>query len=253
MGKSPSDEDEDDSIPLENLLTQDASSPDHGVGCLTDPDNERRFEFYYDATPDHSVDRPIVVVNDTDWYRELPEGHINGEFPALTWKFHSEQGLMFSEWSDLSANWSRLDYFLSCFPYTTLENIVKNTNIKLTDKGLREIDMNELLKFFGIMILMTGLEFHNTLSLWDNNHNPSMPYIKYGRFTKLVTMSPGRFDDILMCLRFSHQPVHCPVEMTAEQYQWSLVDDFIDQFNMHRLSCMVPCHMVCYCFCYALP
>ena len=49
----------------------------------------------------------------------------------------------------------------------------------------------------------------------------------------LIICGCAQFDNLWMCIHFSHQPPACPLDMSSEQYHWRLVDDFINNFNKH--------------------
>jgi hypothetical protein len=49
------------------------------------------------------------------------------------------------------------------------ENIIYLTNKKLQDDKQGEMGMGELLKFFGVLILITWFEFNNHTDLWSPN------------------------------------------------------------------------------------
>ena len=58
-------------------------------------------------------------------------------------------------------------------------------------------------------------------------------YVPAAHFGKTGMFRP-RFDFLFHCIRFSDQPNIRPDGMSAEVYQWKLVDDFITAFNLHR-------------------
>ena len=64
-----------------------------------------------------------------------------------------------------------LDYFLACFPKTQIEEMVSCTNTVLEDIDLDHafsLTVGELLKFFGVLILITRFEFGSRASLWSD-------------------------------------------------------------------------------------
>ena len=88
----------------------------------------------------------------------------------------------------------------------------------------------EIVKFFGVMLLVTHFEFGSRASLWSNvTTNKYIPVPSFG----LTGMPRKWFDDLWMCIWFSEQPPNCPSDMTSEQYRWRLVDDFVKNFNEH--------------------
>ena len=116
------------------------------------------------------------------------------------------------------------------FPPEQLQLILQLTNNKLAMARKNYTMAGEIVKFFGVMLLVTWFEFGSRASLWSNTStNKYIPAPSFG----LTGMPQKRFDDLWMCIRFSDQPHNRPSEMTSEQYHWRLVDDFIKNFNEH--------------------
>ena len=87
----------------------------------------------------------------------------------------------------------------------------------------------EIVKFFGVMLLVTRFEFGSRASLWSNvTTNKYIPAPSFG----ITGMPRKQFDNLWMCIRFSEH--NRPSDMTSEQYCWRLVDDFVKNFNEHR-------------------
>ena len=100
----------------------------------------------------------------------------------------------------------------------------------------------EIVKFFGVMLLVTQFEFGSQASLWSNTStNKYIPAPSFG----LTGMPWKQFDDLWMCIRFSDQPCNHPSEMTMEQYCWRLVDDFVKNFNEHQVQNFSPSDEIC--------
>ena len=119
------------------------------------------------------------------------------------------------------------------FPPEQLQLILQLTNNKLAMARKNYIMTGEIVKFFGVMLLVTRFEFGSWASLWSNKSiNKYIPASSFG----LTGMPQKQFDDLWMCIRFSDQPCNCPSEMTSEQYHWRLVDDFVKNFNEHRVQ-----------------
>ena len=91
----------------------------------------------------------------------------------------------------------------------------------------------EIVKFFGVMLLVTRFEFRSRASVWSSTStNKYIPDPSFG----LTGMPQKWFDDLWMCIRFSDHPHNHPSEKTSEQYCWRLVDDFVKYFNEHRVQ-----------------
>ena len=117
------------------------------------------------------------------------------------------------------------------FPPEQLQLILQLTNNELAMARKNNTTAGEIVKFFGVMLLVTRFEFGSRASLWSSTStNKYIPAPSFG----LTGMPQKRFNNLWMCIRFSDQPCNCPSEMTSEQYCWRLVDDFIKNFNEHR-------------------
>ena len=117
------------------------------------------------------------------------------------------------------------------FPPEQLQLILQLTNNELAVARKNYTTDGEIVKFFGVMLLVTQFEFGSRASLWSNmSTNKYIPAPLFG----LTGMLWKQFNDLWMCIRFSDQPCDRPSEMTSEQYHWRLVDDFIKNFNEHR-------------------
>ena len=117
------------------------------------------------------------------------------------------------------------------FPPQQLQLILQLTDNELAIARKNYTTAGEIVKFFGVMLLVTRFEFGSRASLWSNvTTNKYIPAPSFG----LTGMPWKRFDDLWMCIRFSEQPPNRPSDMTSEQYRWRLVDDFVKNFNEHQ-------------------
>ena len=110
--------------------------------------------------------------------------------------------------------------FLMLFPPEQLQLILQLTNNELAMARKNYTTAGEIVKFFGVMLLVTQFEFGSRASLWSNTStNKYIPAPSFG----LTGMLQKWFDDLWMCIRFSDQPHNHPSEMTSEQHCWRLV------------------------------
>ena len=117
------------------------------------------------------------------------------------------------------------------FPPEQLQLVLQLTNNELAMARKNYTTAGDIVKFFGVMLLVTWFEFGSRASLWSNTStNKYIPAPSFG----LTGMPRKWFDDQWMCIRFSDQPCNRPSEITSEQYCWRLVDDFVKNFNEHR-------------------
>ena len=112
----------------------------------------------------------------------------------------------------------------------TIQLILQLTNNELAMARKNYTMAGEIVKFFGVMLLVTQFEFGSWASLWSNMS--TYKYIPAPSFG-LTGMPQKWFNDLWMCIRFSDQPCNRPSEMTSEQYCWRFVDDFVKNFNEH--------------------
>jgi Transposase IS4 len=111
------------------------------------------------------------------------------------------------------------------FPARQLQDMFVLTNEQLNSKRYKETTKSEILKFFGIIILVTRYEWNNSSDLWAETA-PSK-YEASPQLGKQTGMKQKRFDEIWGCIHFSNQPGECPEGLSLETYQWMLVDDFV--------------------------
>ena len=119
------------------------------------------------------------------------------------------------------------------FPPEQLQLILQLTNNELAIARKNYTMAGEIVKFFGVMLLVTQFEFGSQASPWSNM--TTSKYIPAPLFG-LAGMPQKWFDNLWMCIRFSDQPRNRPSDMTSEQYRWRLVDDFIKNFNEHGVQ-----------------
>ena len=96
---------------------------------------------------------------------------------------------------------SALNFFLLMFSPKQLRAMVELTNIELTKLELQTTNTSEMLKFFGLLILITTYEFSSRASLWAMTAPPVKyrPAPQFGR----TGMSRKRFDDFFRAIRWS--------------------------------------------------
>jgi hypothetical protein len=163
-------------------------------------------------------EEPAVMVHETDWFKDTSYMHhdMNGSVKKIKWEFTGRDGREWSAGDDPRGERTMLDYFMSVFPPNASRRIILLTNEKLRAKELEEIDLGDLLKFFGILILITKFKFGNRSSLWSSR--AECRYIPAPRFGDTTGMPRHRFDDIWRALTFSEQPPERPHGMSSERY-----------------------------------
>jgi len=137
---------------------------------------------------------------------------------------------------------SRMDAFMMMFPSQQLSLMVELLNEQFTSKRLKAVTAGELIKFFGVLVLMTRVKVNVRRDLWkttrDSKYTPVYDFGKTG-------MTRHRFDEIFSCLRWSRQPSRRPEGMEHSRWRWMLIDDFVRNFNSHRATKFIPSDLVC--------
>ena len=230
---------------LEAPTNANTSSEEPTVAMLreTPPLTTKQQQQYHpnDITPLPEV---AAMVHDQEWFVDDPATRlpVNGNYHFCIWAIETRMGYMLGRGGDHQNSYSRLEYFLMLFPPEQLQLILQLTNNKLAMARKMYTTAGEIVKFFGVMLLVIRLEFGSWASLWSNvTTNKYIPAPSFG----LTAMPWKRFDNLWMCIRFSDQPCNCPSDMTSEQYWWRLVDDFIKNFNEHRAQKFFPSDEIC--------
>ena len=188
--------------------------------------------------------QPTVIVHEQQWWDDnlATKIPIRGPHSNVQWHLRDAIGNVYRKSSDRMRRLSKLDYFLLMFPPSQLDEMVPLTNIQLRKKGVAETSKSEIVKWFGVLLLMTRYEFRSRQSLWSTI--PQGKYRSAPAFGK-TGMSRNRFVDLSASVRWSEQPDDPPEGMSPEQYRWLLVDGFVSRFNQHRESTFSPAWSIC--------
>jgi hypothetical protein len=117
-----------------------------------------------DESDDDDSDIKLTVTTDNlNWYTHLEycKHDINGSVETINWQFKTEMGKEMTEDDNVGMEQLLLDYFMACFPPQAMRNIIALMSKKLREDDLQEMEMGELLKFFGVLILITRFEFNS--------------------------------------------------------------------------------------------
>ena len=129
-----------------------------------------------------------------------------------------------------------LQSFEMMMPPKQIKLILELTNKILHEKGKTELTHGELFRYFGVCMLMALSKFRgNRQYLWGEGEGRAsiskyLPEIDL----KPTMMSRNRWEEIWYSFRSSEQPGTIPENMSAEEYRWTLVNDFIDNFNEYQ-------------------
>ena len=188
---------------------------------------------------------PVATAHGVDWYvdanSELP---VNGAFVRKTWKVTDQYtGQDYTPGCDSNKELRPIDFFMAVFPKKQLSMMVEKTSERLVVAGKPRLTKGELLKWFGVLILITRFEFGERDHLW--RETSTCKYIPSPSFGQRTGMTRDRFNDIFRYMVWSQQPQERPPGMSSESYRWLLVQDFVDNFNEHRSSFFLPGWLVC--------
>ena len=145
-----------------------------------------------------------AMIHDQEWLVDDPATKlpVNGNYHFRNWAIKTRMGYMLRQGGDHQNSYSRLEYFLMLFPPEQLQLILQLTNNELALVRKNYTMAEEIVKFFGVMLLVTWFEFGSRASLWSNTStNKYIPAPLFG----LTGMPWKRFDDLWMCIRFSDQ------------------------------------------------
>lgn len=113
---------------------------------------------------------PVINCHGREWTRANVTMQINGFIKARKWKVIGPIDEIISEGHG-PAKMNPLDYFMWMFPQGFLSSIVSYTNENMEDKLLQLTTRGEIVKFFGVLILMTRCEFSARRSLWSTKQS----------------------------------------------------------------------------------
>ena len=184
---------------------------------------------------------PTVTIHGANWYKnDIP---MNGPMMETDFIIKTLIGENITRNSDRNNRWSHLEYFLFMIPPKQLNLSVSKTKQQLEKYGIEETTKGEILKFFGVCILITRFEFGRRLSLWAAAAAPSK-YVPAAALGK-TGMSRNRFDQLWKLIRFSQQPEERPEGMSSGSYRRRLIDDYIRIFNEHHENMFILSSRIC--------
>jgi hypothetical protein len=137
----------------------------------------------------------------TEWFEAIQsvlEQDINRSVVRRLWSIKDcSSGTLLEQDCDQGNLMPRLDYFLCMFPPQALLSIVRLASQQLLLFSKPATTKGEIVKFFGVIILATKVEFADLRSLWAST--ATLKYIPGPVFGKTV-MSLNRFDDLWRCV-----------------------------------------------------
>lgn len=199
------------------------------------------------STPEASGPKPVSSNHGRDWFEGATDVDVNGSVPKKFWKMRCQHtGAEFTPGCDHNKkenfSYSPYDFFMAVFPKEHLKFMVVNTSAALRKAGEEETNTGELLKYFGVSILITNFEFSQRSDLWSaTSKNKYIPAPALGK----TGMSRNRYDVLTRHLVWSLQPDERPEGMSSEAYRWMKCDQFVDAFNQHRKDFFSCSYVIC--------
>ena len=200
-------------------------------------------------TPPSTENAPASINHGRHWYEGITDVDMNGPVPYRSWKMICQySGRAFTNGCDLQTHDVKgelrpYDFFMACFPKEQLRLMVEETNASLRLAQKFPTTVGEILKWFGITILITRFEFADRASLWSADSGSR--YIPAPNLGTRTGMPRERYNTIMQHLVWSKQPPHRDEGMSSETYRWMLVSDFVKNFNDHRKKYFSPSSIIC--------
>jgi Transposase IS4 len=190
---------------------------------------------------------PVSVNHGREWFTGETEVDVNGPVPFRYWKMtdqynHARTFFPGCDDDPFRRSVTPFDCFMACFPRKQLKLMVTQTTLNLREDGKVGTRIGELLKWFGVSILMTMFEFGDRSTLWERKRK-TCKYIPPPEFGQ-TGMSRDRYDHINRHLVWSSQPAECPEGMRSDEWRWKLIQDFVTRFNEHRKSHYTPSSVI---------
>ena len=119
------------------------------------------------ANNDTPLPEAAAIVHDQEWFVDDPATKlpVNGNYHSCNWAVKTRMGYMLGHGGDHQNSYSRLEYFLMLFPPQQLQLFLHLANNELAMARKNYTMAGEIVKFFGVMLLVTQFEFGSRASL----------------------------------------------------------------------------------------
>jgi hypothetical protein len=206
--------------------------------------HERESTVSYPPTPEIEPSLPCtgsaLDVHGYHWKREDVQAPIGGPLRRRQWMLTVPGGRDITQNGDFLNERPIIEYFLALLPIAHLNVMVELTNENLLKAKQRLTRPSEILRFFGLMILMTRFKFGKRESLWSSTQvSKFIPSPDFG----ITGITRARFRELRFAIRFSEQGDN--TEMSSSLHRWSLVQGFVNAINSHRKERFNPSEMIC--------
>ena len=128
------------------------------------------------ANNDTPLPEAAATVHEQEWFVDDPATKlpVNGNYHSRNWAVKTRMGDMLGRGGDHQNSYSRLEYFLMLFPPQQLQLILQLTNNELAMARKNYTTAGEIVKFFGVMLLVTRFEFGSQDGSDSNDESPVM-------------------------------------------------------------------------------
>jgi Transposase IS4 len=125
---------------------------------------------------------PIVTCHGTEWFDRDTSLPTNGPFTRRTWKMTCQYtSKEYTPLCDDRKEIPTMEYFMTMFPEKQLTMMVEETSKALVKEGSPKTTKGEMLKWFGILLLITRFEFGDRATLWQTkSHCKYIPAPSFG-------------------------------------------------------------------------
>lgn len=178
-----------------------------------------------------------VTTHGNNWLPQDVCTPLNGLVRRRIWSVSNVTGYRISEGQG-HADMTPLDYFYWMFPMSHLGDIVEMMSYQLEQEQNIPTNASEVLRYFGILILMSRFEFATRRDLWRTTS--AFKYVPAAKFGRI--MPYHRFEALRAFIRYSGGQSSGNSDTCN---RWSLVDDFVTAINNHRATFVTPCEVIC--------
>ena len=229
------DQDEDIRRKIQELFQTQTRRvpPDHPTAYNSAPEtapyasNPEQNAGIYPFSRNGTLEQEQNIAHGTEWHKEEVTVPIGGWVARQAWSVKTSTGANITE-NGFVTDRIIIDYFMIMFPLDRLGLIVRLTNATLCQTKKARTTEGEILKFLGILILVTRFESGKKRDLW--NKRSRNPYIPAPNFGDKTGMSRDRIFALLSNIKFRKQPQERG-DMRSTHFRWALVQDFVDAFN----------------------
>ena len=135
------------------------------------------------------------------------------EVPSLQWKFTNQFGD--TVYPNYGVCMSRLDAWLMMYGKKTFASLFDNTNLELLRRGRSTFkDMDEALRFQGVVRLATHFEFGKQDELWSTMGRKYMPAVEFRK----TIMGRNILKEIFSEHRYKKKLPSRPSNLSSEKY-----------------------------------